>query len=491
MSSNNLKYDQLEAAQLQKIYNLTLQMTAVGDEQNILSILLDELMQETGAEVGAFIYYDPAKKSFEPRTVRAFDGGEATDIQFSSTVFNQVFSSKEAVLSFDTRNDETYQDARSVIMNEIHAILAFPLMINGQLYGIMYFDSRRNRQGFNESVRQFLSFFSIIASLALEQVLKKEKIEKENILLKNQLEHAIEIPDMIGKTPAMQMLFRLIHKVAQSDVSVIVSGENGTGKDLTARAIHDLSARKNKPFIAQYIGNIPTSLIESELFGYKRGAFTGANADKTGLFEAANGGTLFLDEIGELSPDLQVKLLRVLQNREIRRLGENTVRKVDVRIVVATNRDLAGLVKEGKFREDLYYRLNVIQITVPPLRDRKDDITLLADHFLQDSNLKLSKQALKKLIDSPWPGNVRQLDNILKRATILAGGSLIEEDDIQLDAVEQTTVAANVYDGTMENIKNLIIRQRIEQFNGNKTHAAKSLNISLRSLQAKAKELGL
>ncbi len=490
MPKTDLKYTQLDASHLQKIYNLTQQMSSLGDEARMLDSLLDELMQETNAEVGAFIYYDAQSDQFEPRTIRSPFGANDQKVEFSSTVFKQVRSTKEAVLSFDTQQDATYQDSRSVIMNDIHAILAFPLIINAELYGILYFDSRRNRQSFNEVTRQFLSFFAVIASLALEQVLKKEQVEKENVALKNQLEQSPGIPDMVGKSAEMQNLFRLIRKVAQTDVPVIISGENGTGKDLVAQAIHKLSKRSKQPFIAQYIGNIPSSIVESELFGYKKGAFTGANSNKTGLFEAANGGTLFLDEIGDLHPDLQVKLLRVLQNHEIKRLGENTVRKVDVRIVTATNRDLVQMVKDGQFREDLYYRLNVINIMVPPLRDHSSDIPLLAEYFLKDSQMELSRAALSKLMQYHWPGNIRQLDNILKRATILAVGKRIEEEDIQLDMAESAPDSAPL-EGTMEDIKNRVIRQRIEEFNGNKTHAAKSLNISLRSLQAKAKELGL
>ena len=448
-------------------------------------------MQETGAEVGAFIYYNLSTEIFEPRIVKSSDGSDATKITFSTTVLKDVASSSEAVLAIDTRSDQKYQEARSVIMNEIHAILAFPLTINSELYGVMYFDSRRNRQGFNEAVRQFLSFFSVVAALVIKKVLKKEAFEKENVALKNQLEKSISIPQIIGQAPPMQELFQLVHKVSQSDVSVIISGENGTGKDLVARVIHDLSDRKDKPFIAQYIGNIPDSLVESELFGYKKGSFTGANSDKVGLFEAASGGTLFLDEIGDLSPELQVKLLRVLQNQEIRRLGENTVRKVDVRILAATNRDLAEMVKTAAFREDLYYRLNVINVRVPALRERTTDIVLLAEHFLKGSKAQLSKPALKKLISYHWPGNVRQLDNILKRAAILANTDRIEEDDIQLDSEQAAGNSTNTYTGTLEEIKNLVIRQRLQLFDGNKTHAAKSLDISLRSIQAKAKELDL
>ena len=495
MSSKSANYDKLQQEKLAVIFNLTRLMSAIEDEEEMLETLLVELIKETGAEVGAFIYYDKNQEQFIPRKTRTFSGLSQTNIAFSQTVFSQVLKSKQAVLSFDMQKEEDYRKAQSVIINEIHAVLAFPLIIKEEVYGIMYFDSRRNRQGFNEAARQFLSFFSVIASLALEQVLRKKQVENENILLKEKLDQDIRIETIIGNSVPMKRLFRLMAKVAKSDVSVIITGENGTGKELVARAIHDLSPRKEKPYIAQYIGNIPATILESELFGYKKGAFTGAHKDKPGLFEAAQGGTLFLDEIGDLDADLQAKMLRVLQNKEIKRLGENHVRKVDVRILTATNKDLVEMVKDGSFREDLYYRLNVVMIKVPTLRERIDDIPLLVDHFLsketaQEQKPEISKTAMKKLMAYDWPGNVRQLENIIKRAVILAIDNRIDEDDIQFDDLRHQNIQSAL-SGTMEELKNMIIKKRIEEFGGNKTHAAKSLDISLRSLQAKAKELGL
>lgn len=490
----DLTYDKLQPSQLYAINNMTRQMASMADEEKILEIILNELMKETGAEVGAFIYYDKTHNRFDRRTIKTSDNQNPSKIEFSQTIFRKVLESKEAVLSFDTLADENYSKKRSVILNKIHAILAFPLIIKNEVYGILYFDSRKNRQSFNESSRQFLSFFAPIASLTLEQALNKKHVESENILLKNQLEQGVKIPAIIGDSPAMQRLFILISKVAKSDASVIISGENGTGKDLAANAIHDLSNRKNKPYIAQYIGNIPNTILESELFGYKKGAFTGADSDKIGLFEAVEGGTLFFDEIGDLNPELQAKLLRVLQNKEIKRLGENIIRKVDVRILTATNKDLAAMVREGTFRQDLYFRLNVINIVVPPLRERKSDIPLLIDHFLKKaespSELLLSKSALNKLMNYSWPGNVRQLENILNRALILTTDSMIEEENIQFDDIDSEKLD-EYFSGTMEDMKNLLISQRIKACNGNKTKAADSLKISLRSLQAKAKELGI
>jgi Nif-specific regulatory protein len=490
----DLTYDKLQPSQLYAINTMTRQMASIADEENILEIILNELMKETGAEVGAFIYYDKTYNRFDRRTIKTSDNQDPSKIEFSQTIFRKVLESKEAVLSFDTLADENYSKKRSVILNKIHAILAFPLIIKNEVYGILYFDSRKNRQSFNESSRQFLSFFAPIASLTLEQALNKKYVESENILLKNQLEQDVKIPAIIGESSAMQRLFILIAKVAKSDASVIISGENGTGKDLAANAIHDLSNRKDKPYIAQYIGNIPSTILESELFGYKKGAFTGADSDKIGLFEAVEGGTLFFDEIGDLNPELQAKLLRVLQNKEIKRLGENIIRKVNVRILAATNKDLAAMVREGTFRQDLYFRLNVINIVVPPLRERKSDIPLLIDHFLKKadvpSELRLSKSALNKLMNYSWPGNVRQLENILNRALILITNLIIEEENIQFDDIDSEKLD-EYFSGTMEDMKNLLISQRIKAFSGNKTKAADSLKISLRSLQAKAKELGI
>ncbi len=498
MSNNIEKYDKLTEKHLATIHRLTRQMSAMSDEENVLDTLLNQLIDETGAEVGAFIYYDQEQDRFIPRSIITRGIPSNEEINFSQTVFQQILKTRQAILSFDTQSDSNYQNAQSVIINQIHSILAFPLIIKDQVYGILYFDSRKNRQHFNEANRQFLSLFSAIASLAMEQILTRRKYENENIILRNRLEQPSRIPALIGESPVMQKLFSIINKVAKTDVSVLITGENGTGKELVARAIHDLSDRHDKPFIAQYIGNIPATILESELFGYKKGAFTGATADRIGLFEAANGGTLFLDEIGDLPFELQAKLLRILQNKEFKRLGENLIRHADVRIVAATNQDLTQLIKEGKFREDLYYRLNVVRIVVPPLRDRKSDIPLLVNHFLQKDNpdMQISNAALKKLMDYNWPGNVRQLENIIKRACIMAANNTIEPEDIQFDDLE-VEASNNLLpekletEATLEEIKNYIIKRRLEQFNGNKTRAAKSLNISLRALQLKAKELGL
>jgi len=334
-----------------------------------------------------------------------------------------------------------------------------------------------------------LSFFSNLVSLALERIIKLEELEKENQILINRLQSTEEIPEMIGDSPAMRSLAHLIHKVALTDATVLIIGESGTGKEIAAKAIHELSKRKTKPFLAQFCGSIPDNLLESELFGYKKGAFTGANNDKQGLLEAAENGTFFLDEIADISTALQAKLLRVLENREIIRLGDVKVRKIDARIITATNKDLQSLVKEGVFREDLFYRLNVFPIRIPPLRERRTDIPLLVSHFIKKMGKKdmaIDSIAIKKLEGYYWPGNIRQLINVIHRALILCDGNKLHAEHIIL---EDAAVTEN-FQGTLQEFEKLLLKKRLEELNGNRTLTAKSLDVSVRWIQLKLKEMG-
>jgi transcriptional regulator with PAS, ATPase and Fis domain len=335
-----------------------------------------------------------------------------------------------------------------------------------------------------------LNFFSNLISLALDRIIKLEELEKENKILFNKLQSTEQIPEMIGNSPVMRNLSQLIYKVAQTDATVLITGESGTGKEIAARAIHNLSKRKQKPYLAQFCGSIPDSLLESELFGYKKGAFTGANSDKQGLLEAADQGTFFLDEIADISQALQAKLLRVLENKEIIRLGDVKVKKVDVRILAATNKDLQQLVKDGTFREDLFYRLNVFPIKMPPLRERREDIPLLASYFVKkiaSKEIPIDSSAIKKLESYYWPGNIRQLINVIQRAIILCDSNKIYSEHIILED-EQTLENFN---GTLEEFEILLLKKRLEQFNGNRTLTAKSLDVSVRWIQLKLKELGI
>jgi PAS domain S-box-containing protein len=304
-----------------------------------------------------------------------------------------------------------------------------------------------------------------------EQILRR--LAQENRYLQDQLEGGDNFESIIGNTAAMQGVFEHIQKVAGSDTTVLVLGETGTGKELLARAVHNLSTRKDKLLVKMNCAALPSELIESELFGHEKGAFTGATAQRKGRFELADGGTLFLDEVGELSATAQAKLLRVLQEQEFERVGGSRPIKVDVRVIAATNRDLAAMVKRGEFRADLYYRLNVFPLRIPPLRERHEDIPVLARHFLRQLARKLGKpladiapRSLTRLQIYPWPGNVRELQNVIERAAVLAGGPLVDIDDalemrFDLPADGEASQSAGL-NGTLEEVERSYITQVLE-----------------------------
>ncbi|MFQ5848473.1 MAG: sigma-54 dependent transcriptional regulator [Candidatus Methylomirabilales bacterium] len=303
-------------------------------------------------------------------------------------------------------------------------------------------------------------------------------------------------PEIIGDSDAMQEVYHWVHKVAPADANVCLHGESGTGKELVARAIHDCGRRRGRPFVVLDCAAIPEGLMESEMFGHVRGAFTSAVGDRVGVFQLADTGTLFLDEVGELTFPLQAKLLRVIQNREFRRVGSSHPLRVDVRIIAATNRDLAALVKQGRFREDLFYRLDVISITLPPLRKRKEDIPLLVEHFVEAFNRQSTKQirgvtarTLRHLLQYDWPGNVRELQNCVERAAILADGAFIDIAHLHQILHPAQAGAAGPAGDTLRERERAMIRDALRQTRGNKTAAAALLGISIRGLHYKLKRL--
>ena len=334
--------------------------------------------------------------------------------------------------------------------------------------------------------------------LIIRKALEKHSLRKENILLRREIESRVGFENFIGKSEPMQRIFGLIKQVADTKSTVLITGESGTGKELVAKALHFNSARKDGPFVTVNCGALPETLLESELFGSMKGAFTGAVSNRQGLFEAANGGTLFLDEISSTTPALQIKLLRVIQEREFKRVGGTADIKVDVRVLAASNSDLQAEVKRGNFREDLYYRLNVIPIHIPPLRDRKDDIPLLVDFFLRkyssDRALKsIAPDAMKLLMNYGWPGNVRELENTIERMVILAAGDTIQREHIQ-DIIKDVRpcpelVPSDIPDAGMdieallENAEKTLLKKALEKAGGVKTEAAKLLGLSFRSFR--------
>src|SRR5580658_5627683 len=338
--------------------------------------------------------------------------------------------------------------------------------------------------------------------LALRKAEERETLRRENRALKEQIQKESQFESILAKSRTMLDIFRTIAKIADFKTTVLITGESGTGKELVARAIHARSTRKGAAFVAVNCGAIPENLLESELFGHKRGAFTDANADRRGLFEEAHGGALFLDEIGELPLCLQVKLLRVLQEDTIRRLGDTKDIKVDVRIITATHRDLVADVKSGRFREDLFYRINVLPIAIPPLRSRREDVNLLIDHFIARNNARLgtsirgvSVEARKSLLEYPWPGNVRELENTIERAMVLAEADVLQAADLPerlrdaLDPVQVHLASGELsIKRTTAAIEQILIRRALQKTKGNRTRAAQLLEISHRALLYKIKD---
>ena len=327
--------------------------------------------------------------------------------------------------------------------------------------------------------------------LRVEKALKAHRLEAEVNDLKAQLDEKYGLGNIVGSSPAMQRVFRMVRQAAPTDATVLLEGPSGTGKELVARAIHNLSPRAKGPFVAVELAAISPTLLEAELFGHEKGAFTGAVARRVGRFEAANHGTLFLDEISEMPLEIQVKLLRVLQEREFQRLGSNESVKTDIRIVAATNRDLAAYVRAGKFREDLYYRLNVIDLHLPALKDRAGDIPLLVGRFLKEFGGKtVSPEAMKLLEAYPWPGNVRELRNAVEKMCVLSPTGEIGEEDVP-DEMKRGGARTLSTAGTLEETEKEKILAVLEECGGNRTKAAERLGISRRTIYRKLEEYGL
>ncbi|NQT25466.1 sigma-54-dependent Fis family transcriptional regulator [candidate division KSB1 bacterium] len=327
----------------------------------------------------------------------------------------------------------------------------------------------------------------------IEKALRLRNLERENIALRTQVQSETGLENLIGKSTVMQKLFQQIIKVAPSDITVLIFGESGTGKELTARALHTLSSRTTGPFIPLDCAAIPDNLMESELFGHVKGAFTGANSDRKGKFEQADGGTLFLDEIGELKPNLQAKLLRVLQEHQIEPVGSNHIVDVDVRILAATNCDLSQAVTDGSFRQDLFYRLAVMELNLPPLRERLDDVPELTSFFIQkhtsDQNWNIEPEFIRELSKRAWPGNIRELENVIQRALVLAEKGHLTIRDLQQES--RLPTHHTHHDMTLEAVEKRLIIETLNLENGNQTHTADRLGIPRHVLIYRMKKWGI
>jgi Nif-specific regulatory protein len=415
-------------------------INAIRGLDTLLERLLELLFEVVPAERGAILLTNG--ELLQDSVVFGLNRGHGKDqpVNVSRTVVQQVLRDGTAVLASDATAQAEFP-TESFIETRALSVMCVPLVMVERKLGVLYLDTTAVRDHFNKDHLQLVTAIAGIAAVAIENARHFEWLQDENerLLADVNIEH-----NMVGESSAMQRVYQFISKIAPRDATVLIGGESGTGKELAARAIHRNSKRAQKPFVAVNCAALTESLLESELFGHERGAFTGAIAQKKGRLEIADGGTVFLDEIGELTPPLQVKLLRVLQEREFERVGGTLTIKVDVRVIAATNKNLEDAMAAGQFRHDLYYRLNVVSLEMPPLRDRREDIMLLANYFVDKYGAKcnrklkgISTEARTALLGYDWPGNVRELENTIERAVVLGTTDWIRPQDFSNVRFEQ------------------------------------------------------
>lgn len=468
------------------IHHRSLQLLQANELDGLLEGLLDSAIELTGADKGFVILAE--HDEWDIRVAREIDENPLGDKgrHLSDSVLRRVVETRDPIIIADARTDDQFRDAHSVINLELASVLCVPLLDRGELLGAIYVGNDRITSLFDEIDLELLSIFAAKTSLLIANAMLVDELRDDNQSLRAQLRNQ-RFGSLIGASDAMQPVFHTIDRVAATNVTILITGETGTGKELVAGEIHRRSNRSDGPFVTINCGAIPETLLESELFGHEKGAFTGAGAQKDGSFHAADGGTIFLDEMGEMPMELQVKLLRVLQEKTFTRVGSNTPESVDIRILAATNRDLKKRVDEGEFREDLYYRLNVVEIALPPLRDRGDDVVLIARYLIDNiceeldlTSKELSDDAIRAMHRFEWPGNVRQLENRLKKALVLARGDIIEAED--LDLQEEQLPEIRSLSEAKEEFALQYVLEVLEQNGGNRAQTARDLDIDPRTV---------
>ncbi len=499
-STVQLRFDEalfVMARDLNALMKISATINAIRGLEELQERLLELLFEVVPAQHGAILL--TADDSLDGGSIFALDRAQGRNqlVTVSKTIAQQVLRDSVALLTGDVAGDDQLA-TESMIASQAVSVMCVPLMMFDRKLGVLYLDTSLKGDEFNKDHLQLVTAISSIAAVAIENARHFEWLESENQRLLDDvnLEH-----NMIGEGAAMQRVYHFIGKVAPTDSTVLIVGESGTGKELAARAIHRNSKRAQKAFMAVSCAALTETLLESELFGYEKGAFTGAFARKKGRLETADGGTVFLDEIGELSAPLQVKLLRVLQEREFERVGGTQTIKVDIRLVAATNKNLEKAIESGEFRQDLFYRLNVVSFEMPPLRDRKEDITLLASYFGDKYSRKCNRRitgisagARTYLNDYDWPGNVRELENALERAVVLGTTDLILPEDLPEALIERVTPVAKSNTGYHEAVtqtKIRVILSALEQSKGNYTEAAKLLGVHPNYLHRLIRNLNL
>ncbi len=438
----------------------------------------------TPADHGAILLTDGSEPEFTPVFSLDRVTGPGAPVRVSLTVARQAVQEKVGIVGNDVQKGKQYEEIDSLIGQKVQSFLCIPILIFEKSEGVIYLDTSRPDIHFEADDLQLLTAIVGIAAPALQNIRQLEHLESENERMQSEInvEHSI-----IGESPRMREVYQAIGKVAPTDSTVLICGESGTGKELVAHAIHQNSPRAGRPFIAINCAALTESLLESELFGHEKGAFTGAIGQKKGKIETAHTGTLFLDEIAELTSPLQAKLLRMLETREFERVGGTIKIVIDIRVIAATNRDLKREMEKGSFRPDLFYRLNVVMIQTPLLRERREDIPLLASYFVTKYSKKLkrhvlgiSPEARAYLMKYDWPGNVRELENAMKRAVVLGSTAHILPEDLPDSVLEIAATPAMSVGGYHEAVnesKKQILLSAIRNANGNYTEAAKALGL--------------
>lgn len=480
---------------MQQLQTFSQLLAKPADLEGLLEELIDQVVAMSRASKG-FLVLSGEDGEYEIRVARNVErkSVEEPSELLSDGIIREVISTKEAQIISDAYADVRFQNSLSVMALKLCSVMCVPLLVRGELLGLIYVGNDDVRDLFRSEQLEMLKIFAAQAALFVKNAQLVGSLRSESAQLAERLE-TVKFGQIIGACPQMIEVFERVEKVASTDITVLINGETGTGKELIAREIHDRSPRAGGPFITVNCGAIPENLIESELFGHVKGSFTGAVANQVGKFMAADKGTIFLDEVGELPLQLQVKLLRVLQERQIQRVGEAKTTPIDARVVAATNRELTEEVKGGRFREDLYFRLNVIGVLLPPLRERGDDILLIARYIIGryakeygrevDPGRALSNSAINAMMRFSWPGNIRQLENHIKKALVLADGPQIGAKDLDLEGPEGSS-------GTDDEILSLTeardqwqrayINRVLALNGGNRTKTARDLGVDPRTI---------
>jgi len=471
---------------------------AIRDLDELQAQLLDLIFEVLPAGRGAILLSDGEGQDFNSMYAKTRHAGQPQLVRVSRTIARKAMKENVAILGTDVPSSGNLREVQSLVASDVRSLLCVPLSVFQKTIGCIYLDSTNAANRFNEEHLQLMAGVAGVSAVALDNARRLQWLEQENQRLSTEIR---QDQSLVGEGARMKEIFQFLARVAPSDSTVLITGESGTGKELVAKALHRNSPRSNRPFVAINCAAIPETLLEDDLFGHERGAFTGAVSQKKGRLEVADGGVVFLDEIGDLAPALQVKLLRVLQEREFERVGGTHPTKVNIRLIAATNRNLEEAVRNSQFRQDLYYRLAVVSVTMPPLRERREDIPMLTRHFVQKHAIRcrvkarpISREAMAALVNYEWPGNVRELENAIERALVMGSSEMVLLEDLPESLLEQNQpeeITEGKYHASVKALKKQLILDAVEQTRGNYVEAAGILGVHANYLHRLIRNLAL